>query len=75
MSVESFINSAARMPRLCIVDLDKTVWDSFSASATEPPYVRVLLRGGSGRGKLEHRCGGMPAQRFLAECGRSACLT
>lgn len=52
MSVESCINSAARMPRLCIVDLDKTVWDSFSASATEPPYVRVLLRRGSGRGRM-----------------------
>ena len=41
MSVDSIMQAANSLPRLCIVDLDKTVWDSFSASATEPPYVRV----------------------------------
>ena len=40
-SVESMVQAATSLPKLCIVDLDKTVWDSFSASTTEPPYVRV----------------------------------
>lgn len=32
---------AVHMPKLCIVDLDKTIWNVFSAADTEPPYRRV----------------------------------
>jgi len=38
---EDIVQKAAILPKLCILDLDKTVWNAFDAATTEPPYVRV----------------------------------
>ena len=41
LAIETIVRGACCLPRLCIVDLDKTVWSSFDAAASSPPYRRV----------------------------------
>jgi magnesium-dependent phosphatase 1 len=41
MSVESIVQFAHCLPMLCVLDLDKTLWDCFDAASTQPPFRRV----------------------------------
>ena len=35
---EGMLQAASRLPKLCVVDLDRTVWSSHNAASTQPPY-------------------------------------
>ena len=35
---EGMLQAASRPPKLCVVDLDRTVWSSHNAASTQPPY-------------------------------------
>mmetsp|Transcript_24122 Transcript_24122/g.35361 ORF Transcript_24122/g.35361 Transcript_24122/m.35361 type:complete len:108 (+) Transcript_24122:163-486(+) len=50
--MQGMLRAATPVPKLCIVDLDKTVWSCFDAADTLPPYRRVSeceVRDASGR--------------------------
>lgn len=37
-TAEGMLKAATRLPKLCVVDLDRTVWSSHNAASTQPPY-------------------------------------
>jgi len=41
VSMQGMLRAATPVPKLCIVDLDKTLWSCFDAADTLPPYRRV----------------------------------
>jgi len=41
MEIERIVQGARCLPKLCVLDLDKTLWSVFDAASSEPPYRRV----------------------------------